>query len=314
MGKVTRRDFLKTSSSLAITAAVSGGRGAFGAEPHIVFPTEPRKRISVASYPFRDFIEDPRRPGRAGKQAPMPLKDFGAMVVQKFRVNNIEPWSAHFKSTEPGYCAELRAAFEKGGARVINIPADISHSVYDPDSAKRTAAIGEGKTWIDVAVRLGSPSVRVHMAGSRDVKPDVERAAESLRRIADYGASWNVVVNLENDDLVSEDAFFVVKVIEKVSHPYLHALPDFANSMMSLNADFNYRAVAAMFKHAYNISHVKEGEDGPNGQFIPVDVEKTFGIAKAAGYRGYFSMEMDRQGDPYAGTQKLIDLSLQYMA
>ena len=59
---------------------------------------------------------------------------------------------------------------------------------------------------------------------------------------------------------------------------------------------------------------VKEGEDGPDGQFFPVDVAKTFGIAKAAGYRGYFSMEMDRKGDPYEGTQELIDLSLKYLA
>jgi sugar phosphate isomerase/epimerase len=314
MQKVTRRDFLRTSSSLAVTAAVGGGRGAFAAEPHIVFPTEPRKRISVASYPFRDFIEDPRHPGRAGKQAAMPLKDFGAMVVQKFGVNNIEPWSAHFKSTEPGYCAELRAAFEKGGARVINIAGDIAHSVYDPDPAGRALAISEGKKWIDAATVLGSPSVRIHIAEVDKVKPDADRAAQSLRQIAEYGASKNVVVNLENDDLVSEDAFFVVKVIEKANHPFLHALPDFGNSMMSGSADFNYRAVEAMFKHAYNISHVKEGEDGPNGQFVPVDVARTFAIAKAAGYRGYFSMEMDRQGDPYAGTQKLIDLSLQYMA
>jgi hypothetical protein len=62
--------------------------------------------------------------------------------------------------------------------------------------------------------------------------------------VAEYGAGKNVV---ENDDLVSEDAFFLVKVIEAVNHPYLHGLPDFANSMMTGNADFNYRALQAMF-------------------------------------------------------------------
>jgi sugar phosphate isomerase/epimerase len=315
MGKVSRRDFLKKSSSLAIVAAALGkGPSAISSKPHLKFPPHPRQRISVASYPFRDFIEGLHDSGHDSKQPLMKINDFGAMVVQKFHVNNIEPWSAHFKSTDPAYVAELRAAFEKAGARVVNIPADIKHSVYDPDSAMRSAAIQEGKAWVDVAAMLGSPSVRIHMAGVRDVKPDVDRAAESLRQIADYGAGKNVVVNLENDDLVSEDAFFVVNVIEKANNSYLHALPDFANSMMTLNADFNYRAVKAMFKHAYNISHVKEGEDGPKGKFVPVDVGKTFAIARAAGYRGFFSMEMDRQGDPYAGTQNLIDMSLKYLA
>ena len=315
MGKVSRRDFLKKSSSLALVAAAPGAdSSAIAAKPHTKFPLHPRQRISVASYPFRDFIEGRHDSNQTTKQPLMKINDFGAMVVQKFHINNIEPWSAHFQSTDPAYVTELRAAFEKAGAHVVNIPADIKHSVYDPDSATRETAIQEGKSWVDVAAMLGSASVRIHMAGVRDVKPDVDRAAESFRQIAEYGAGKNIVVNLENDDLVSEDAFFVVSVIEKANHPYLHALPDFANSMMSLNADFNYHAVTAMFKHAYNISHVKEGEDGPNGKFVPVDVGKTFAIAKAAGYRGFFSMEMDRQGDPYAGTQNLIDMTLKYLA
>ncbi len=315
MDKVSRRDFLMKSSSLAVAAAALGrSASAFAAEPHIEFPTDPRARLSVASYPFRDFIASPHWSSPEQKKPLMEIKDFGAMIVQKFNVKNIEPWSAHFTSTDSAYVAELRTAFEKAGARVINIPGDIKHSVYDPDAANRSSAVQEGKTWIDVAAALGSPSVRVHIARVHNAKPDVDLAAGSLGQIADYGAQKNVVINLENDDLVSEDAFFVVKVIEKANHPFLHALPDFANSMMSQSAVFNYRAVTAMFKHAYNIAHVKEGEDGEGGKFIPVDVEKTFGIAKAAGYRGFFSMEMDRKGDPYEGTQKLIDLSLKYLA
>jgi sugar phosphate isomerase/epimerase len=297
--------------------ALGRGTGALASEPHITFPTDPRARLSVASYPFRDFISSPHWKGDGKTKPIMDLKGFGALVVEKFNVKNIEPWSAHFVSTDTantGYVSELRNAFDKAGAHVINIPGDIPHSVYDPDAANRAEAVKDGKAWIDAATILGSPSVRIHIGRVKNAKPDVALAAASLGQIADYGAAKNVVVNLENDDLVSEDAFFVVKVIEKANHPFLHALPDFANSMMSQSAVFNYRAVTAMFKHAYNIAHVKEGEDGPQGKFIAVDVEKTFGIAKAAGYHGYFSMEMDRQGDPYEGTQKLIDLSLKYLA
>lgn len=315
MERVTRRNFLKKSSGLAAAAVALGrGTGALASEPHITFPTDPRARLSVASYPFRDFISSPHWKGDGKTKPIMDLKGFGALVVEKFNVKNIEPWSAHFVSTDTAYVSEVRNAFDKAGAHVINIPGDIPHSVYDPDAAHRAEAVKDGKAWINAATVLGSPSVRIHIGRVKNAKPDVALAAASLGQIADYGASKNVVVNLENDDLVSEDAFFVVKVVEKANHPFLHALPDFANSMMSGDADFNYRAVTAMFKHAYNIAHVKEGEDGPQGKFIPVDVEKTFGIAKAAGYHGYFSMEMDRQGDPYEGTQKLIDLSLKYMA
>jgi sugar phosphate isomerase/epimerase len=152
--------------------------------------------------------------------------------------------------------------------------------------------------------------------------PNVNRAGEKCKAecrahranpaaLVDYGASKNILINLENDDLVSEDAFFVTKVIDTVDHPYLHALPDFCNSMMTGNADFNYRAVTAMFQRAYNICHVKDSEVGDDGKVFRVDLKKTFNILKASNYRGYCSMEWEGPEDPYWGTEKLIAASVE---
>jgi sugar phosphate isomerase/epimerase len=240
----------------------------------------------------------------------MDLKDFAAMVVQRFNVRNIEPLSEHFSSTEASYLKEFRANVEKAGCRLVNIAADLHFSFYDSVEAQRQKAVDDGKKWMDVAVAIGSPSVRLHIAGARHVKPDVDRAAESLKRLAEYGAQKNLLVNLENDDNVTEDPFFIVQVIEKVNHPYLHALPDFCNSMLTHDQEFNNRAMDAMFKHAYNISHMKDSEVGDKGKLYTVDVSKCFGIARANGYRGYFSMEWEGQGEPMAGVQKLIEESL----
>jgi len=240
----------------------------------------------------------------------MDLKDFAAMVVKRFNVHNIEPLSEHFSSTEAGYLKEFRASVEKAGARVINVAADPHYSFYDSVDAQRQKAVDNGKKWIDVAVAIGSPSVRLHIAEARHVKPDVGRAAESLKRLAEYGAQKNVLVNLENDDNATEDPFFIVQVIDKVNHPYLHALPDFCNSMLTHDQEFNNRAMDAMFKHAYNISHMKDSEAGDKGELYTVDLSKCFEIAKANGYRGYFSMEWEGKGEPMAGVQKLIEESL----
>jgi sugar phosphate isomerase/epimerase len=240
----------------------------------------------------------------------MDLKDFAAMVIERFNVHNIEPLSDHFRSTDASYLREFRTNVEKAGARVVNIPADLRYSFYDSVDAKRQKAIGDGKKWVDIAVAIGSPSVRLHIAGAHNVKPDVDRAADSLKRVAEYGAQKNVLVNLENDDNETEDPFFIVQVIEKVNHPYLHALPDFCNSMLTHDQEFNNRAMDAMFKHAYNISHMKDSEVGDKGELFTVDVAKCFEIAKANGYRGYFSTEWEGQGEPYGGVQKLIEESL----
>ncbi len=327
MRKLSRRYFLACSSCLAglafeeLTAAratwaklaVFGGASVWTvAPPNINFPAKPRDRLAVASWPFRAYIESPTNQwARKKTQEPgMDLKDFAAMVVKRFNLHNIEPLAEHFRSVDTAYVQEFREAVEKAGSHVIDLPAGGRDSYYDPDPVKRKAAVESGKKWVDVARALGSPSIRTHIAGARGVSPDVERTAESLTQLADYGAGKNVLITLENDDLRTEDAFFLVKVIEKANHPWLRALPDFCNSMLSGSAEFNYSAVAALFKDAYSIAHMKDAEVGDNGKVYTVDVARTFAIAKQAGYRGYFSMEWEGKGDPYEGTQKLIEESL----
>lgn len=299
------------------------------AQPHIAFPTAPRDRIAVSSYPFRAFINSPARnrggnAPNAGNSAPnagvtapavtkMDLTEFPAEVVKKFNVSHIEPNSNHFQSTDPAYLDSFNEALAKAGVKVANIAVGGRGSFYDPDPAVRAAAITNAKNWVDVAVKIGSPSIRTHIAASRASDPNVDLAAESLKEIADYGAAQNVVITLENDDPKSEDAFFIVKVIEAVNHPYLHALPDFGNSMLNGDADFDSRALQAMFQHSYCICHVKDGI-ADHDKFFSVDLKKSFDILKASGYRGFLSMEFDAQGDPYAATTKLIEQTLQYLS
>jgi sugar phosphate isomerase/epimerase len=69
-----------------------------------------------------------------------------------------------------------------------------------------------------------------------------------------------------------------------------------------------------MFGSAYNISHVKETEVGEKGKVAHVDLARTFGMAKKHGYSGYFSMEWDSPGDPYAGTAALIQKTLKNLS
>ncbi|PYV12159.1 MAG: hypothetical protein DMG23_02060 [Acidobacteria bacterium] len=316
MEKFSRRDLFKRAAALSATLARAVGNPTLFARPsgpHLDFPTEPRDRLAVASYPFRAFIERPGARSRDRKQPGMDLEEFAGMVVKRFNVRNIEPLSTHFRSLEMGYVHELRESVEKAGAHVINIPVDELRSFYDPDAGRRKEAVRAAKRWVDIAAALGSPSLRTHIVNVSKTAPDARLTSDSLREVAEYGGEKEVVINLENDDRVSEDPFFLVKVIEEVNNPYLHALPDFGNSMLTGDPKYNFDGLTAMFKHAYNISHMKDAEVD-NGKLVVVDVGKTFEIAKAAGYRGYFSMEWEGQGGPYEGTQKLIDLSLKYLA
>ena len=202
---------------------------------------------------------------------------------------------------------------EKAGGAVVNIAVDGDHSAYAADTVERDRAVAFSKKWIDVAAAIGSPSVRTNIAQAKDAKPDVERAADTLKRVSEYAATRNVVVHLENDNAASEDPFFLVQVIEKVDSPWLHSNPDFCNTLATGREEYAYKGIEAMFQHAYGICHVKDSEANDKGQVFRVDMARTFGILERANYRGYCSMEFDAPGDPYSGTTALIKQTLQYL-
>jgi sugar phosphate isomerase/epimerase len=278
-------------------------------EPRIVFPSAPHDRISVASYPFREFIAG-QHDDKSAASSKMPLKDFAAHVATKFNIRRVEPWSEHFLSLEPGYLDEIRDAASKAGGSFADIAADGDNSIYSADPAERERAIKFGETWIEVAARLASPSVRINIAPAKNVKPDAAHVAEGLKPIAEYAASKNIAVHLENDNPVSENPFFVVSVLDRVNSPWLHALPDFGNSLAALPAEDAYRGLDQMFAHAYAISHVKDTATTPANVVVQADMERIFTLSKKHNYKGIFSMEWETAGDVYAGTAKLIAVTL----
>jgi sugar phosphate isomerase/epimerase len=303
-----RREFLIAGALLTPVRRLSAA-----AVPNMHFPTGARERLAVASWSFRDHLDITENRAKSKHGPLMDLKQFPAMVADRYKIHNVEILGQHMPSTTPAYLKELRAAVQKAGSRVVDLPAGGEASPYDPDAKKRAAAIEDGKKWIDVAVALDCPSVRLNIAGVKGVAPDVALTAQGLGAVAHYGAAKNVVVNLENDDPETEDAFFIVKVIDKANTPWLRALPDFCNSMLKGDEKFNYDAVTAMFGRAYNISHLKDSEVD-NGKVFRVDLAKTFAIAKASGFKGYYSAEFEGEGDAYAGVAKLVDAGLKLLS
>lgn len=294
-----RRDFLALSAALAATAS------AREAKPHDNFPTQPRERLAVSTYPFRNVIA-----GAHGESSGrMTLEQFAATVATTFHVPGIEPWSPHFLSLEPDYVRSLGEHFRKAGLRVVNIPVDMEAKLCGT-SSERTAALKRYRQWVDAAVILDSPGIRVHLPHGGNPN-SIDCSVSALKELAEYGASKNIVINLENDDPDTEQPERIVKVIKAVNSLFLRALPDFCNSMVVHNDPaYNYSAMNMMFPLAFNISHVKDEEIGDHGEVYRVNVNRIFPIASKAGYQGYFSMEWEGQSDPYDGCRKLIEDSL----
>src|SRR5438876_11509496 len=87
----TRRDFL-SGMSLAICGVGACflptlSRATAASGPSIKFPSEPRQRICIASYSFREFIAGEHH--KSGNPT-IDFIDFAAHVVEKVKGNKIE--------------------------------------------------------------------------------------------------------------------------------------------------------------------------------------------------------------------------------
>ena len=252
--------------------------------PHANFPTNPRQRIAVASYPFRSLLISPTNQDRDASKPGMDLAAFARFIRTEFQVRGIEPLSLHFPSTEPGAILKLRAAFDAAGVHTVNIPVDDPVELCSTNTATRETGNSRYRTWIDIAVALRSHSIRIWIPKCSDTS-DLPRAVESLKPTLDYASARNIVINLENDDPVLSSETRILTAIRLAGTPYLRALPDFANSLMGGDEQFNAQAVQRMFAHAWNIAHVKDAEMIRDKRET-VSLPELFGIAKAARYRG----------------------------
>ena len=307
MLNLTRRRFVQSALLCSAGAAFAADERA----PHAVFPVDPRARIAVATYPFRASIIAPGNHDRDAQKPGMDLAQFAASLRSRFGVQGIEPLDSHFPSTEPGQIRKLRAAFDAAGVYTVNIPVDAPVDLCSDDPVIRKASNAVYRRWVDIAVMLASPSIRVWIPKCRD-HANLERAVQALKPAIDYATSRNVVVHLENDDPVFSSAARVLAAIQLAGTPFFRALPDFGNALQDGDERANADSVQRMFAQAWNIAHVKDAES-IKGERKTVALAPLFAFAKAAGFRGYYSMESDSEVDPSVDTRHLIEQSLAFI-
>ena len=267
-----------------------------------------RNRLGVATWPFRGRILAPKNTERVESLPGFDLAGFADFVVREFDVPGIEPLDQHFPSTTTSYMHELRAHLDRIGARVINIPIDEPVDLGSDDAAVRNQGYAVYRQWIDHAVILGSPSIRIAVPKCGG-PTDIAGPAKALAPVAKYGATRNVMVHLENDDPVLGNAARIVAILRAANNPNLRALPDFGNSLMGGDDAFNTHAVESMFAFSGRIAHVKDAEE-IEGKHRTAPLPPLFAIARRANYTGAYSMESDSHLDPVPDTRRLIEQSL----
>jgi sugar phosphate isomerase/epimerase len=163
--------------------------------------------------------------------------------------------------------------------------------------ATRAEGVQRIKTWIEVAAKLGAPTVRAFadsqqpfktwQQASNNTSRDTVEAylAESLRECAEHGKKFGVIVAVQNHgDFISTGAEHL-SLLRRVDHEWCAAMVDTGKY---LTPD-PYADIALMAPYAVNWQ-IKETMQSAV-ESPKVDLKKLVTIIRASGYRGYVPIE-----------------------
>ncbi len=294
---MNRRHFL-FSSGLALTVGLTSRT--FGATPHRAH----RDRLAMGTVIFRHRFAQTRSDRLPNPGSPLTLLDVPAYYRDRFDLNQVEFWSYHFESLEPAYLADLRAALDDAGSRLINIQIDTDYNLAAADPARRSASIAEVKRWIDAAVPLGAPSVRANPGNG-----PVENAIASLREINTYARQRGIVLLNENHFGIEMDPEVHLRIRKEAGPQNLYTLPDFGN----YSDESRFAALAKILPYAYLVS-AKAVRFDADGNHQPYDFDRCVQMAEAAGFKGIYSVEQWDRTDHDMDYEKVADWLLEHVS
>lgn len=292
----TRRSFLAQSATFAAGLALApyvfaqgGGRPPF--------------RISLAQWSLNRTIFG----------GDLDNLDFPKTARQDFGIDAVEYVNQFWKdkARDQAYLRDLKSRCEGEGVRSLLIMCDGEGALGDADEAKRTQAVENHHKWVDAAAFLGCHSIRVNAQSSGSYDEQLERAADGLRRLSEYGDQQEINVIVENHGGLSSNGAWLAAVMEKVDHPRCGTLPDFGNFRMGGGQEYDrYKGVAEMMPYAKAVS-AKSHDFDENGNETHTDYRRMMKIVLDAGYRGYVGIEYEGGGlseaDGIRATKKLLE-------
>jgi hypothetical protein len=135
----------------------------------------------------------------------------------------------------------------------------------DANPEKRKQAIKNHYKWVNAAKFLGCHSIRVNAASSGTYEEQLERAAEGLAGLTEYGDSQGINVIVENHGGLSSNGEWLSGVMKLVNKPNCGTLPDFGNFH-----DYDrYRGVEELLPFAKGVS-AKSHEFDADGNEVQV--------------------------------------------
>lgn len=290
----SRRSFLLGAAGVALAAAVSRPFGALAAEP-IARTGEPFFKFSLAAYSYRSLL--------TGENPTLTLADF-VRDCASFGLAGTELTSYYFP---PNPTTEYLIGLKK---LCLDLGLDVSGTAIRGDFGVQGEAalqkeIAEVKTWIDRAVVIGAPAIRI-FAGQAPKGADPaavhKQMVAAIEECCQHAGGVGIYLALENHGGPTATAEGLLSLLRDVNSPWLAANLDTGN----FHSDRIYEEIAEIAPYAVNVQ-VKVVVSGPSGKKEPTDYARLAKILRESGYRGYVVLEFEEAGDPRTECPRHLD-------
>lgn len=216
----------------------------------------------------------------------------------------------------PGYPAPpsddvIRKVRQRAAERGLAISGTgIRNHFASADPAVRQQGIELARQWIDVAVKLGAPVIRLFAgpmpAGYENKWEEVMRwMVPCFRECADYAQTKGIRIGIQNHADALSTAEQTLRLLKTIDHPGVGLIVDTG----SFTTSDPYAEIEATAPFAVNWQ-VKERLHG-EGPDRKTDMLRVMKIIRASGYKGFVPVEtLPEKGkpyDPFVQVPKLLD-------
>jgi len=272
MKNLNRREFL--GKSLAAGAAGLVAPSLLHAGRFMAGPAGGNKKddISLAQWALVREIRD-------GKWTNL---DFPKVAREDFDINGIEFVNTLFEVPHVNYLNQLKKNADTYGVTMVLIMVDSEGDPCTPDKKEREQFAINHRKWVDIANYLGCHSIRTNCRGKENDSGEdgLKWAADSYRMLLEYAATAGIGVLIENHGGFSNDADWMVSLMEEVDHPLFGTYPDWRRP----GDDFdNVEYLRKTLPYAKGMSYRNQPTEELSARMIR--------LSKEMGYSGWYGIE-----------------------
>ena len=301
-----RREFLGRAalSAISLAAGAAIGPRALAVEP-FPRPGAARLKLSLAAYSFRQYFKDTSHPRETDTAPEKRIELFQFLdFCAEHGCQGVELTSYYFPANvTPEFLARVRRHAFLRGLDVSGTA--VGNTFTHPAGPKRDEETAYVKRWIDHAVTLGAPHIRVFAgAAQRGSAPEEARrlCIAGLEECCAYAGARGIMLGLENHGGIVAEAEGLLAIVAAVKSPWLGINLDSGN----FHTDDPYADFARCAPLAVNVQIKSELRRRGRPQNEAADLARFVKLLRDARYQGYVTLEYESAEDPFQAVPPLL--------